>query len=142
MRSGALDKVERERAAADRLFGLLPPDQGQEFRALWDEFESRQTIESRVRFGSGPFHTPTAQLSHAGKKLEGAWHHRGSCARRGTPASLTAPALLWEWAEALLNDAVDKGFLQLLKENQAVGARNLTCYPSLGYRSSHFSLLF
>ncbi|MEM6826151.1 MAG: HD domain-containing protein [Pseudomonadota bacterium] len=29
-----------ERVAADRLFGLLPPDQADEYRALWDEFEA------------------------------------------------------------------------------------------------------
>ena len=34
-------------AAADRLFGLLPPDQAGEFRALWDEFEAQETVESR-----------------------------------------------------------------------------------------------
>jgi putative hydrolases of HD superfamily len=42
-----LDQVERELAAADRLFGLLPADQAREFRALWDEFEARQTPEAR-----------------------------------------------------------------------------------------------
>jgi putative hydrolase of HD superfamily len=40
-------QVERELAAADRLFGLLPDDQAQEFRALWDEFEARVTPEAR-----------------------------------------------------------------------------------------------
>lgn len=40
-------QVERELAAADRLFGLLPDDQALEFRALWDEFEARQTPEAR-----------------------------------------------------------------------------------------------
>ncbi|MCI5504766.1 MAG: HD domain-containing protein, partial [Eubacterium sp.] len=37
----------REVAAADRIFGLLPEDQGTKFRALWDEFESGDTPESR-----------------------------------------------------------------------------------------------
>src|SRR5882672_8600435 len=41
--AAALDKADRERAAADRLFGLLPPDQGQELRQLWEEFEACQT---------------------------------------------------------------------------------------------------
>jgi 5'-deoxynucleotidase YfbR-like HD superfamily hydrolase len=41
------DKDERERKAASRLFGLLPRDQGEELRALWDEFEARRTAESR-----------------------------------------------------------------------------------------------
>lgn len=38
---------ERELAAADRLFGLLPADQARELRALWDEFEARRTPEAR-----------------------------------------------------------------------------------------------
>jgi putative hydrolase of HD superfamily len=44
---GALTQETRERAAADRLFGLLPADQAGELRALWDEFEARETPESR-----------------------------------------------------------------------------------------------
>ncbi|MER7500722.1 HD domain-containing protein [Nonomuraea pusilla] len=36
-----------ERAAADRLFGMLPPAQGSWMRALWDEFEARETPEAR-----------------------------------------------------------------------------------------------
>ena len=38
---------EREVAAADQLFGLLPADQAQRLRALWDEFEERRTPEAR-----------------------------------------------------------------------------------------------
>ena len=37
----------REVAAADRIFGLRPEDQKTKFRALWDEFESGDTPESR-----------------------------------------------------------------------------------------------
>jgi len=35
-----LDKHERECAAADRLFGILPSDQANELRELWEEFEA------------------------------------------------------------------------------------------------------
>lgn len=38
---------QRELKAADRIFGLLPADQGQKFRALWDEFEAGETPEAR-----------------------------------------------------------------------------------------------
>ncbi len=37
---GHEDKAEREQAAADRIFGLLPEPQASEFRAIWDEFEA------------------------------------------------------------------------------------------------------
>ena len=37
---GALTKRDREVKAADRIFGILPEDQGAYFRELWDEFEA------------------------------------------------------------------------------------------------------
>jgi putative hydrolase of HD superfamily len=42
-----LTKADREEAAAERLFGLLPADQAARFRALWDEFEAVDTPASR-----------------------------------------------------------------------------------------------
>jgi putative hydrolase of HD superfamily len=38
---------EREARAAERIFGLLPDDQAAEFRALWDEFEAKESAESK-----------------------------------------------------------------------------------------------
>lgn len=46
---GDHDPVEMEaieQAAATRIFGLLPNDQAQAFRALWDEFEAAQTDDA------------------------------------------------------------------------------------------------
>jgi len=40
-------KEERELAAAERIFGLLPPDQASRVRSLWDEFEAQQTPDAR-----------------------------------------------------------------------------------------------
>ena len=40
-------KDERELAAAERIFGLLPPDQASRVRSLWDEFEAQQTPDAR-----------------------------------------------------------------------------------------------
>jgi len=37
----------RERACATKLFALLPHDQQTEFRALWDEFDARQTAAAQ-----------------------------------------------------------------------------------------------
>ena len=38
---------EREQKAAERIFGLLPPDQGEKFKKIWEEFEARETKEAR-----------------------------------------------------------------------------------------------
>lgn len=40
------DQQERERRAADRIFAILPEDQAEKLRALWDEFEAGQTKEA------------------------------------------------------------------------------------------------
>ena len=37
----------RELAAADRIFTMLPEDQQQKFRQLWDEFEAAETPEAK-----------------------------------------------------------------------------------------------
>jgi len=45
--AGLATQKEREEQAAERIFGLLPEDQGQELRALFDEFEAYETAESK-----------------------------------------------------------------------------------------------
>lgn len=42
-----MDKQERELRAAERLFGLLPADQGMELMALWQEFERGESADAR-----------------------------------------------------------------------------------------------
>ena len=45
--AGLATQQERERLAADRIFGLLPDDQRDELRALFEEFEALETPEAR-----------------------------------------------------------------------------------------------
>lgn len=45
--AGNSTKEDREKAAADRLFALLPPEQEKEFRDLWEEFEAGETPEAK-----------------------------------------------------------------------------------------------
>jgi len=45
--AGRGSKAEREQAAADRLFGLLPDDLGRPLREAWDEYEAGDTPEAR-----------------------------------------------------------------------------------------------
>ncbi len=44
---GKKTQKSRELAAADRLFQMLPEDQGEKFREIWEEFEAENTPESR-----------------------------------------------------------------------------------------------
>lgn len=45
--AGAVTKGERERRAAERIFGMLPEDQGSYFRRLWNEFEEYETADAK-----------------------------------------------------------------------------------------------
>lgn len=45
--AGAETKRMREEAAADRIFGILPEDQGTYFRSLWEEFEAYESADAK-----------------------------------------------------------------------------------------------
>jgi putative hydrolase of HD superfamily len=65
-------KAQRERAAADRIFALLPADQARYVRGLWEEFEAQETRESR--FGNAMDRLqPLLQNGHSGG---GSWRNQ------------------------------------------------------------------
>lgn len=43
---GSAETMAAESRAADRIFGLLPTDQAENLRALWDEFEASETPDA------------------------------------------------------------------------------------------------
>lgn len=43
---GNITKRQREQDAADKVFGILPPDLGAEYRSLWDEFDRAETPDA------------------------------------------------------------------------------------------------
>lgn len=45
--AGNATKRQREEAAADRIFNILPADQAAEMRDIWEEFEANETPEAR-----------------------------------------------------------------------------------------------
>jgi putative hydrolase of HD superfamily len=87
------DKESRERAAADRVFGLLPPGQGQTLRSLWEEFESQTTAEARFANAVDRLQ-PLLQNAYSGG---GSWASydvsRDQVLRRMAPIQTTMPAL-------------------------------------------------
>lgn len=46
-REGNATKRQREEKAAERIYGLLPKEQGDSLRALWEEFEAMETPEAK-----------------------------------------------------------------------------------------------
>jgi len=109
--AGRASKDERERAAADRLYGLLPPDQGAELRALWDEFEHGTSPEARFARSVDRF--AGFLLNHASGGL--AWRENDVTADRvlGVNEAIDAgsPAL-WAEVQRRLAEALDRGWIE------------------------------
>jgi putative hydrolases of HD superfamily len=95
----ATEMAAKEQAAATRLFGLLPPDQAQSFRALWNEFEAAQTPDARFAKSLDRFQPPNQNLASGG----GSWVEYNTDyaqfeARVGNKIKRGAP-WLWTWLQ-------------------------------------------
>ena len=101
----------RESIAADRVFGMLPPDQSKEFRALWDEFEGRQTAEARFAAAVDRFQPMllNCRTQGAAWNRHGVTHDRVVARNRHIADGCNE---LWWYAEKMLQDVVDAGHLQ------------------------------
>lgn len=107
----ALDKAEREERAAERLFGLLPADQAGEVRALWDEFERRATPEARFAHAVDRLQPILHNFATEGV----AWRRHGVTADRVEAVNrhmAEGSESLWRHARRLIDEAVERGFLE------------------------------
>lgn len=108
---GNLDKAEREQKAADRLFNILPKDQAEELRSLWNEFEERQTPEACFAAALDR----VQPLIHNYKTKGHAWQKHGTTSDKvldrckhiaeGSP-------ILWKYVQEIIHDSVKKGYLK------------------------------
>jgi len=109
IKAGA-DKPDRERQAADRLFRLLPADQAQQWRSLWEEFEACQTPEARFVAALDRLQ-PILNNYHSGGAAWQEHHIRiDQVLDRNRPFAQEVPAL-WELIQRLLQDALRRGML-------------------------------
>ena len=87
-------------AAADRLFGLLPPAMGARFRALWDEYERGDTPEARYVMAVDRMAPMLLNTGRGRQHLARVRHHprRVSSTATARTSSLRCPQV---WAAAL-----------------------------------------
>lgn len=108
--AGYLDKEDRERAAADRLFGLLPEDQRDELCALWEEFEAEQTADACFAVALDRFQPLLLNFYGGG----GSWREHGitraQVMRRMAPIEHGAPAL-WPYVLDVIGRACAEGWV-------------------------------
>jgi 5'-deoxynucleotidase YfbR-like HD superfamily hydrolase len=104
------DQEHAERAAADRLFALLPASQAAAFRALWDEFEERHTPEAKFARALDRLQPMLANYQLGG----GTWTQHGVTASQVLAKVALiedGSAALGTFARELIADSVSRGFL-------------------------------
>ena len=108
---GNEDKEAREAVAADRLFGQLPPEQGKMIRDLWEEFDAMETADAKYAACLDriqPFLHNTLTGGHTW--VEGGTK-RPAVEKRMAIVKEFMPEV-YEWIDANLDRAVDKGWLK------------------------------
>src|SRR6478609_8306603 len=102
---------EQELIAAKRIFGLLPKEQAGEFIAIWQEFEEGITDDAKFAKSMDRFEPLLQNTSNNG----GTWkefnvpyqkvYDKKKAIKEGSTS-------IWNYAENLINESVDKGILK------------------------------
>ncbi|WP_371372680.1 GNAT family N-acetyltransferase [Sporomusa aerivorans] len=106
-----VDKDVREQAAAGRLFGLLPADQSQELRDLWEEFEQKQSPEARLADALDRLQ-PLLLHYHTGGK---SWQENGITSdkvRERNKRTKDIAIELGQLVEQVIQDSIARGYLR------------------------------
>lgn len=103
--------TEEEFAAAKRIFGLLPENQAKELIDLWKEFEDGETDDAKFAKSLDKLEPLLQNFSNNG----GTWNKYNVTYNEVYTQKKSinkGSDTLWEYAESLLNESVDKGILK------------------------------
>ena len=107
---GNIDKADREKEAADKLFSMLPEDQGKRIRGLWEEFDAMETADAKYAACMDriqPFFHNTLTDGHTwgnGKVKRESVEKRMAVVKEFMPE-------VYKWAVANMDSAVAKGWI-------------------------------
>ena len=102
-------QAEREKIAAERLYGLLPEEQGEKLKALWQEFEECKTPEARFARAMDNVQPVMLNAASDGKSWQEHSVRIGQIMERNkrTPKGSEA---VWEYAyESFIKPNLEKG---------------------------------
>lgn len=106
--AGTATKRAREEKAADRIFGLLPEDQGTYFRALWEEFESYESADAKYAHLLDNFQPILLNHASGGKS----WMEHGvkkeQIYKRNEKINETSEEV-WEYMKNIVAENIEKG---------------------------------
>ena len=105
---GNATKRQREERAADRIFGILPEDQGKEIRDLWEEFEQYETPESQFAHVLDNFQPLSLNDDNGGMDWKSHQVHKSQILKRNgkTPGGSRD---IWECMEEIIQKNVEEG---------------------------------
>ena len=102
---------EREERAAERIYGLLPDDQRDELRALFEEFEACETAEARFARTMDNFQPLLLNNCNGGADWREHDVLRSKVVKRQELSRLGSREI-WEYSRGIIDDNVEKGNLK------------------------------
>lgn len=109
--AGAATKWEREVKAADRIFGMLPADQGAYLRGLWDEFEAYETPDAKFAHLLDNFQPILLNDASGGKSWKEHGVDKAQVCKRNARIRETSE-LVWEKMQEIMDRHVAGGTLK------------------------------
>ncbi|NCB91353.1 MAG: HD domain-containing protein [Clostridia bacterium] len=106
--AGNATKREREEKAADRIFGILPKDQEEELRNLWEEFEAYETAESKFAHMLDNFQPFSLNNDNGGVDWRRHQVHKNQILGRNKK-TCEGSKEIWEYMETVIEDNIKKG---------------------------------
>lgn len=105
---GAKTKREREVRAAERIFGLLPEDQGRYFRELWDEFEAYESADAKYAHLLDNFQSLLLNDASGGRSWSEHDVKKSQIYKRNEKVAETSETV-WECMQEIVQKHIDAG---------------------------------
>lgn len=107
---GNIEKEEKEKLAADKLFSQLPENQGKQLRKLWEEFDEMKTPDARYAAALDRLQPFIHNLCTEGHTWVLAKVTKEQVYKRSGLSMEVLPALK-PWMEEQINFAIKKGWI-------------------------------
>ena len=106
---GKKTKKEREERAAERIYGLLPQDQQEKLRRLWEEFEAWETPEAKFAHAMDNIQPIMLNAATVGRSWEEHGVHLSQILGRNQHTA-EGSAVLWDYArQNFVQPSVESG---------------------------------
>ncbi len=105
------EKREKEKEAAERIFGILPEDQKTECISLWEEFETRETAEAKFAHSIDRLEPVIQNYLDDGHT----WKKHGITSDKIIKVNKkieNGSITLWNFVRGLIEDSIQKGNLK------------------------------